>query len=413
MGSQIYEKPVHELMRDMVTDIGLKKGEIIYKSRILNWFSKKYPKLKKSTIDADLTRVTINAPSRVHYNAKPADDLLFQIDSSNYRLYDPETDPEPIYEKQQEAKRVSHEISESPLTNEILKITKKYLQQWDETQAGYKQRIEELEQENLKLHSETNKVRMRIADLEVEYLKLRSETNQERTILDEINDETLKNRIQRLGSPPLDTLIREAGVILEDRLHTIGKVDSSQFGTGLVDEVLNNKTGTLIFSTHDGEQEGVRMLYRGAIQFIRNPPMHRLIEFSENNAKVFLRLIDSLLQLLTEFQPRSRGEVTLEDIRRMLNRSPINENQRKLYSFLYHAGERGINSDELAGEMGITNSQLAGVLGSLGRRINQTEGLEAKGGIILVFEIKEISNGKAWYRMLPILRKALEKGGLV
>jgi len=31
-----------------------------------------------------------------------------------------------------------------------------------------------------------------------------------------VKDELLKQRLMRLGSPPMDTLIREAGVVLED-----------------------------------------------------------------------------------------------------------------------------------------------------------------------------------------------------
>ncbi|MBN1935729.1 MAG: hypothetical protein JW934_13760 [Anaerolineae bacterium] len=60
----------------------------------------------------------------------------------------------------------------------------------------------------------------------------------------------------------------------------------------------------LIFSSHSGEQDGVRVLYRGAMQFIRNPPMHKLIEYPENTARLLIRLVDSLLQLLSEAKLR-------------------------------------------------------------------------------------------------------------
>ena len=49
-----------------------------------------------------------------------------------------------------------------------------------------------------------------------------------------------------------------------------------------------------------GEQEGVRMLYRVAMQFIRNPVMDKLIEYRESTASLFVRIVDSLLQLLSE-----------------------------------------------------------------------------------------------------------------
>ena len=59
------------------------------------------------------------------------------------------------------------------------------------------------------------------------------------SLLDEIDDEVLRERLSRLGSAPLDTMIRDAGVILEDRLRAVGGFDSTRHGTDLVDGVLN------------------------------------------------------------------------------------------------------------------------------------------------------------------------------
>ena len=87
-------------MREMVKEFDLEKGEIIPRDRIAKWFEEKYPKIKKATVDAHLLKMSINAPSRIHYSAKPnQDDWLFQIDKGNFRLFDHENDPIPIYEK--------------------------------------------------------------------------------------------------------------------------------------------------------------------------------------------------------------------------------------------------------------------------------------------------------------------------
>ena len=45
--------------------------------------------------------MSTNAPSRIHYNVNPngSDDLLFQIDRSNFRLYVKDSDPPPIYKQ--------------------------------------------------------------------------------------------------------------------------------------------------------------------------------------------------------------------------------------------------------------------------------------------------------------------------
>ena len=229
-----YDKPVWRLMHEMVNAIGFKKGEIFSKDQVVTWFAEHYPKIKKSTISAHLTRQSTNAPSRIHYRAKPGDDdLFFKVDGSHFRLYDPENDPPPIY-------------------------------------AG-------------------------------------SERPKKTSALGEITDEVLKKRIKPLfglASLPLDTIVREASVVLEDRLRAVVGADSDLTGVNLVEAVLNKEKGALIFSSHPAEQDGVRMLYRGAMQFIRNPPMHKLIEYPEHTARLFVRLIDSLLQLLSEGEPR-------------------------------------------------------------------------------------------------------------
>ena len=75
--------------------------DIIRREDVFAWFKNKYPKIKDGTISAHLLQASINAPSRVHYNVNPngEDDLFYQIDSQRFRLYNPSTDPAPIYEK--------------------------------------------------------------------------------------------------------------------------------------------------------------------------------------------------------------------------------------------------------------------------------------------------------------------------
>lgn len=95
----LYDKPVRLLFKDMVDDLGIGPGDILTRSQALSWFHEKYPKVKDGTIAAHLLKVSTNSPTRVHYKAKPQgdDDLLFQLDSQRFRLYDPGEDPQPIY----------------------------------------------------------------------------------------------------------------------------------------------------------------------------------------------------------------------------------------------------------------------------------------------------------------------------
>jgi len=68
---------------------------------VISWFRKNYPKIKTGTISAHFLKMSVNAPSRIHYNANPNgdDDLFYQIDGSHFRLYEKEKDSPPIYVK--------------------------------------------------------------------------------------------------------------------------------------------------------------------------------------------------------------------------------------------------------------------------------------------------------------------------
>ncbi len=253
-----------------------------------------------------------------------------------------------------------------------------------------------------------------IKRLEAEAKQLRDEADQGSSILDDIADEHLKKRLASLVSSPLDTLVREAGVVLEDRLRRLaGSAGTSLTGTALADVVLAPEKGVVAFSSNVGEQQGVHMLYRGAMQFIRNPPMHNLIEYQASTAQILIRLIDSLLRLLAEAPAVKREDVKLDDIRRMLKRIPIPPAQRQLYEALYKAGDKGLSGGEISIELKRSRSQLAGVIGALGLRINATEGLGNKGGVAIIFDISRISSGDYVCKMKPLLRKALELENIV
>ena len=114
----IYHKPVRLLFKDMVKELNIQKGEVITRDQVFSWFQENYPKVKDGTIAAHLLKMSTNAPSRIHYNANPEgdDDLLYQLDSQRFRLYNPNIDPPPIYEKdkveEQEDKEGRTELAE-------------------------------------------------------------------------------------------------------------------------------------------------------------------------------------------------------------------------------------------------------------------------------------------------------------
>jgi hypothetical protein len=99
MARTIYDKPTRALLKDMLVDWGLKPGQVFTSSRAIQWFAAKYPKLKPGSIRAHLVQAATNDRSRLHHpSTKESDDLLFKVDSGQFRLYEAGRDPAPIRE---------------------------------------------------------------------------------------------------------------------------------------------------------------------------------------------------------------------------------------------------------------------------------------------------------------------------
>ena len=87
-------------MKDMANALVLQPGQSFARQQAIDWFAQHYPKIKRGTVQAHLIRLSTNAPTRLHYNARPnEDDVFYQLDGSHFRLYDPAHDPAPIREK--------------------------------------------------------------------------------------------------------------------------------------------------------------------------------------------------------------------------------------------------------------------------------------------------------------------------
>ena len=99
MPKRIYGKTVRELFDVLLAEAKLKPGETISRTRIGDWFKEKFPKIKPATVYCHCIRLSTNVPDRVHYKADMGDDVFFRVERGQFRLYDPKTDPPPIYVK--------------------------------------------------------------------------------------------------------------------------------------------------------------------------------------------------------------------------------------------------------------------------------------------------------------------------
>ncbi len=94
----LYDKPVRLLIPEMIKDLGVKPGMNFTSEQAVQWFRSRYHNIKEGTISCHLIRFSTNTPTRLHYSPKSdgSEDLLFKIDGSHFRLYEPGKDPLPI-----------------------------------------------------------------------------------------------------------------------------------------------------------------------------------------------------------------------------------------------------------------------------------------------------------------------------
>lgn len=92
----IYEKSTNQLLTEYIKT-NLKPGQLMDKDQIIAWFKSNYPKIKSNTVNCHIIKFTTNHKTRIHYNASPSNDLLFQLPDKRLRLYNQETDDKPIY----------------------------------------------------------------------------------------------------------------------------------------------------------------------------------------------------------------------------------------------------------------------------------------------------------------------------
>ena len=125
----------------------------------------------------------------------------------------------------------------------------------------------------------------------------------------EIVDDELRNDCAEFlaDSNTYIDAIRRASVVLEQRL--IKAIEGSgakqpRYGAGLVRAALHKDSGRLVISDASNEQDGVYQLFSGAFAFVRNPPAHKKIQYSELEAWQTINLIDYLLSLLRQAKKR-------------------------------------------------------------------------------------------------------------
>jgi hypothetical protein len=100
-----------------------------------------------------------------------------------------------------------------------------------------------------------------------------------------------------------DSAVRTAGVILEERLRTVGGIaEPSRVGRELVNAVFG-KQGTLVTKfPQDSERLGYRDLYAGVVGALRNPYAHRLVDPTPEDGGATIIFVNLLLKMLEDLR---------------------------------------------------------------------------------------------------------------
>jgi hypothetical protein len=100
----IYDRPTKSLMADWAK-ANLKPNQVFSKSDVVPWFAQHYPKIKRNTVAMHLEAMSINNPVRKHHpSVKPGSghDLFFKVGPDRYRLWNAESDGQPLYKADME-----------------------------------------------------------------------------------------------------------------------------------------------------------------------------------------------------------------------------------------------------------------------------------------------------------------------
>lgn len=97
----IYERGTKSLMADWAKE-NLTPGQTFKKAAPVQWFGKKYGKIKRNTVMMHVEGMSVNNSIRKHHpSVKPGSghDLFYKLGPDQFRLWQKESDPAPIYKQ--------------------------------------------------------------------------------------------------------------------------------------------------------------------------------------------------------------------------------------------------------------------------------------------------------------------------
>jgi uncharacterized protein (TIGR02391 family) len=137
----------------------------------------------------------------------------------------------------------------------------------------------------------------------VEVARLKRELQlAQRSLPSLIHDEELRTRCSDLlaAGGQYDRVIREACVILEDRVRKVAGFGKDKLGTSLMQAAFSAKGGPLQLSSHEQEQVGYMQIYTGVMAAFRNAAGHNVVDsYTQEDALRFVSTVDLLLDMVS------------------------------------------------------------------------------------------------------------------
>lgn len=105
-----------------------------------------------------------------------------------------------------------------------------------------------------------------------------------------------------------DSAVRTAGVILEERLRSVGGITDPQvIGRDLVNKVFAKQGILAAKFPNDAERDSYRDLYAGVVGAFRNPSAHRLVDPTPHEGGAFIVFVNLLLKKLEDLRDDANG----------------------------------------------------------------------------------------------------------
>ena len=123
----------------------------------------------------------------------------------------------------------------------------------------------------------------------------------ERTLPGLVADKELRSRCEDLlaAEGHYDRVVREACVVLEDRVRNTVGAARSVTAIPLMEQAFSPKNGPLKLSDLEQEQLGAMQVFRGMMAYFRNSAGHNLIEtYTQEDALRFVAWVDLLLEMV-------------------------------------------------------------------------------------------------------------------